>query len=123
MLMRVIAGPDGWVHTLIEQDAPKGWQPPAEPYGAVIAARPEIELPLLFLTADGHLTTPHDDDAAWLRYREMGYSAESAMERAMARPLGQLPDVPLKERQALRTRAQALLPAAPAAVRDRLRRP
>ena len=51
MLMRVIAGPDGWVHTLIEQDAPKGWQPPAEPYGAVIAARPEIELPLL----EGHV--------------------------------------------------------------------
>ena len=119
MVTRVLTDADGWVHTVIYQDAPKRWVP--RDNTLVVGPLPAPP-PLLFRLPDGTFAAPHDDDVAWLRYRLAGYTDEDALELALQRDVSRLPDLPATDRTAARVAAQTRLARASATVRTRLQR-
>lgn len=91
-MIRAIAGADGWVHSLVMQQADPAWRVEVPADEVILDDEPPVRPPLLRVDG-GRLTTPHDDRIAWRRLRSLGHSGSDAVLFATAmRELGGLPD-------------------------------
>lgn len=77
----LIVDPAGWVHTLVQNEGPGARPAAADEHPVPVTTYEDALAMEAFRVREGRVEVPHDDRAAWRRYRQLGHTGADSLHR------------------------------------------